>query len=357
MNINLHNYQAYFLDYHEGSLSLDLVKELMQFVEQHPELREEFESFEPITLIDSGLIKYDAKASLKKEQKGIDTSNFEEYAIGYVEETLSAEEKQELKTFIAKNPVYQKEFDLYLKTKISADTRIAFQDKSSLKKGNKRPVGFYYWSAAASVALIIGMYFIFNKNEKPDGNKLVNSGVKDSDRFANHAVKSVDTAPKFIPANPHNSPLNNAPVVVKIQRVKENKNGIVIPDKVNKDSSDVVVNKRINKEYVSPVKEQTSVPKAYHPEGDSVAFNGNTPDTTVGQPLIIINSPHRAVASAPKIKKDKFLISLATVTCKGLHNITGKNIELEKHFASDTNTVVAYQLDLGNKKFQFPVKD
>ena len=59
MNINLNNYEAYFLDYHEGSLSPALVKELMEFISQHPELKEEFETFEPVALTDTENINFE----------------------------------------------------------------------------------------------------------------------------------------------------------------------------------------------------------------------------------------------------------------------------------------------------------
>ena len=52
MTINKHNYEAYFLDYHEGNLTPQEVADLLLFVEQHPELKDEFESFENVTLED-----------------------------------------------------------------------------------------------------------------------------------------------------------------------------------------------------------------------------------------------------------------------------------------------------------------
>ena len=36
--INLHNYEAYLLDFSEGNLALDTIQELKEFVQLHPEL-------------------------------------------------------------------------------------------------------------------------------------------------------------------------------------------------------------------------------------------------------------------------------------------------------------------------------
>ncbi len=67
MEINKNNYEAFFLDYYDGNLPAEQVAVLLLFVEQHPELKEEFESFENITLEDLPSIGFDNKSSLKKE--------------------------------------------------------------------------------------------------------------------------------------------------------------------------------------------------------------------------------------------------------------------------------------------------
>jgi len=63
--------------------------------------------------------------------------------------------QNELKTFISQNPGYKRELELYSKTKLVPDASIIFEDKFLLKKGNKRPVAWFYWSAVASVVIII----------------------------------------------------------------------------------------------------------------------------------------------------------------------------------------------------------
>ena len=50
MKINRDNYEAYFLDYHEGHLSLEMVRELHLFIEQNPDLKNSITDFEIIPL-------------------------------------------------------------------------------------------------------------------------------------------------------------------------------------------------------------------------------------------------------------------------------------------------------------------
>ena len=66
--INKNNYEAFFLDYYEGNLTTEQVAELLLFIEQHPEHKEEFESFENISLVpekNSFSVKSSLKISLK----------------------------------------------------------------------------------------------------------------------------------------------------------------------------------------------------------------------------------------------------------------------------------------------------
>lgn len=130
MKIDKHNYEAFFLDYHEGNLAPQQVAELLLFVEQHPELQEEFESFENISLEDLGSIPFEFKAALKKE---ITEENRDTYFIGAVENTLTPAEQQLLAHFLKQHPRFLPELELYKKTKLSADAAVVFEDKATLK--------------------------------------------------------------------------------------------------------------------------------------------------------------------------------------------------------------------------------
>lgn len=66
MEINLHNYEAFFLDYKERNLSHEQEKELFLFLEQHPHLYEELHAFENVTLEDLSKEIFADKNSIKK---------------------------------------------------------------------------------------------------------------------------------------------------------------------------------------------------------------------------------------------------------------------------------------------------
>jgi hypothetical protein len=131
MQINKNNYEAFFLDYHEGNLTAEQVAVLLLFVEQHPELKEEFENFENIFLDDFSIPVFDNKALLIKE---ITPVNKEDYFIGKVESCLNTSDEALLNDFLKQHPAAISELQLFYKTKLQADTSISFENKDSLKK-------------------------------------------------------------------------------------------------------------------------------------------------------------------------------------------------------------------------------
>ena len=128
--INKTNYEAYFLDYHEGALSPQQVAELLLFVEQHPELKEEFESFENISLEDYSSVSFDFKADLKKE---ITLENKDDYFIRSIENTLNPTEQQLLNAFLKQHPQFLSDLEAFRKTKVQPDPSVVFEDKEKLK--------------------------------------------------------------------------------------------------------------------------------------------------------------------------------------------------------------------------------
>ncbi len=131
MDINKNNYEAFFLDYHEGNLTAEQVAALLLFVEQHPELKEEFENFENCGIEDFLSIKFENKAILKKEVTAL---NQQDYLIGYIENTLSDSEKKLVTDFLKKNPAAHTELELFRKTIAKADDTIIYENKNALKK-------------------------------------------------------------------------------------------------------------------------------------------------------------------------------------------------------------------------------
>ena len=146
MKINRNNYEIWFLDFYEGRLTKDQVKELMIFLEHHYDLKEEFNQFEHVSLPPINHIYFDAKESLKKHvitsEEGINENNYINYFLRKVENDLTDKELIALANFLRKNSFLEKELKGFQKTKSSPDKNITFPYKKELKKKRIVPVGF-----------------------------------------------------------------------------------------------------------------------------------------------------------------------------------------------------------------------
>lgn len=144
MKITRNNYEVWFLDYFEGRLSPEQVKELMVFMELHYDLKEEFGNFENISLPPAKKIVFESKDILKKScitsVGDINEKNYNDFFIAYHEDDLNEEEKDNVLQFVEKNPSLKKDFNLFSKTKVVPDTAKIYQAKQNLKKSSITPV-------------------------------------------------------------------------------------------------------------------------------------------------------------------------------------------------------------------------
>lgn len=163
--INIENYEAFWLDYLEGNLSLQEEKLLQEFLGNHPILRENLEIVEPLKPFSK--IEFSKKSILRKEVASlgkINKNNFEEY-FAYA---VDGEYLEEVLPFTRLNPFLEKEFDYYKKTKLSADKSILYPNKKHLKKtavftlnSKKRQ-----WAAAASLFFAISSIWFWSQSNE-----------------------------------------------------------------------------------------------------------------------------------------------------------------------------------------------
>ncbi len=181
MNINRHNYEIVFLDYLDRHLSPVEVADLLLFLEENPDLKEELESLETINLEPDPALGYPEKEKLHKQRiisvGPVNELTAEEYLIGRMEGDLSPAEERFLDRFLFRNSSMQKEQKLFLMTRLVPDPGIIFTEKSSLKKYPVR--AFYrrslvYATALAATLLIVLLVFNpFNRNRYLEEARLI----------------------------------------------------------------------------------------------------------------------------------------------------------------------------------------
>ena len=97
MKITRDNYEVVFIDYFDGTLDAAAVAELRAFLELHPDLKAEFDSFSPQPLEAANLV-FENKSSLKRGE--ITEHNIQSYLNAEVNQDLSATEQEELNHFL-----------------------------------------------------------------------------------------------------------------------------------------------------------------------------------------------------------------------------------------------------------------
>jgi len=180
MDINKLNYELYFVDYHEESLSTEQVAELMAFLEQHADLKAEFEDYSELESIAHD-IEFKEKDALKKivvPTLSINESNAEQYLIANIEGDLSSNEQKELNSFLSANPIYKSDQNLFKKSKLTGAS-IVFNNKRSLKKSVVIPLWIKRTSQiAAAAAIVLFAVVIFSPDNISYTPRLVTAEAK-----------------------------------------------------------------------------------------------------------------------------------------------------------------------------------
>ncbi len=442
MKIDKTNYEAYFLDYYEGTLSEKQVAELMLFLDQHPDLKEQFYDFENISLRDfEDEIAFVNKEELKKAP--ITEGNFEEMAIAYVEGLLNKEQEKELLAFaetdavykkqlelfaktrlpleqisfgdrskllkkeeehtaftageftpaellfiaslegtitpaqqnqldvLVKAPEFKKELELFRSTRLTVESAIVFPDKESLKRKDRKGVPFYYYvAAAASLALLFGLYTLFSKTQP---------GMADPSIAKTNTLHPLQGLPQQDPSNSNTN--SNVVVQVKSNGTHPN-NGITpyihpqdgnndnTPQQTDPDHPVIVQNPVPVKGPDTLVKKEVIVQNSPSHKNDILLVNSfSDPDDqpqsnddylSLGQVFAsrvkdrLLSEEMQDEDSYKEDKKKFTWYDAVLVATKGIRRLTGRDINVKKEYNSN-NELIAYQFNAGKYVYTKPV--
>ncbi len=234
--INKKNYEIWFLDYFEGNLSEQNIRILYDFLTNNPELKQEFDDFELLTLEKQDVI-YSNKEQLKhnvniSSMQGLDV--FETLAVKDIEGEITKEEKEELNSIIAFSAQKEKEYKAFVNTVLTSEKHITFDNKEKLKKkpGTVIPLWIkFVGSAAAIILLILFVKDIFDeKPENIDKNiKVVKTDTnKQKNKIHKQEIKTIvadnNISSKHVIQNVKNE-------IIQQKKHKNDKNPVVKPQK------------------------------------------------------------------------------------------------------------------------------
>lgn len=160
--ITLDNYEEFYLDYLEGTLSGELLLAFEAFLDANPDLRID-ES--PLPVIEADEVAFDPirKLALKQgiDMNDLNAETLEFFLIARQEKQLNAEQEAQLNHWLEANAHYQQDARLYALTTLAPNHSDVFTAKESLKK----PVGgrvIPLWAVGLAAAAGLALFFTLN---------------------------------------------------------------------------------------------------------------------------------------------------------------------------------------------------
>ena len=215
--IDKYNYEAFFLDYWENNLDARQEAMLFTFLEEHADLKIEFEAYEDLRFPPLSKIEFADKESLRtgviQDAGEINASNYEEFLIASLENDLNNDQQHQLELFLHHNPAIKQELALFEKTKLSADPELIYEQKENLYRRNFAYISlsniYRIVGAAASLLILFGLYQLLSKPQvTPEAhsserlvsytmNKLSKAQIPELNQLAIYHRQSADVSPKY----------------------------------------------------------------------------------------------------------------------------------------------------------------
>lgn len=357
MDINRFNYETFFIDYLDGKLNSDQTNELLSFLEQNTDLKEELENFQKITL-EPDAVFYESKEKLKRTltaQLPVGESNFDAFCVAYIEKDLSAVEENALKEYVLSHPGKKKDFEIYKKTLLTADPSIVYPFKDlRIKRVNVFRLRTIYPYIAVAATLVIAIILIYRpagpKTTTGDSGKLAKTHVVTQKKQNQLPLQSGQAAKVFVASavSPANAPTaftskHKENKVGKVEKTEEpaTESITVAPDRV----SDLAYLEKINvSELPSPKYDQ-----------ELKINNSQTLIETGDHSKTIQNLPAHELAMANRNKEDENenqtksngFFKFAKNGISKLYALLGNPIKIERKTDSDGNTL-AMEITAGN---------
>lgn len=366
MKITRNNYESFFIDFIEGNITPDDEKALRAFLVLNPDLQQEFDEFENLSLEPENSVLFPAKEELKNISQN-KASLFQESCIAYFEDDLSETEKTKLEAEINQSEYKKTEFHKFGRAKLIANNAIVYQNKQNLRRKDRRKIVYLWMSAAANIILLFGVYILWNYDSSLQNTTTKpilaenQAQIKRKDYTENAiAQKEITTFEAKQENKTENNPKNE-----NIVRNKETQEQVQVQDilvaknNINKPTIDKNTNEISNEPLIA---EQNTVEEEKE-NGISVqsrayAFKSETKEEklklaeyrqpqkeiTETEEFVPLNVylknkvKEKLIAKAPNKKKIN-VWEVARIGVKGLSKITGKKMEVENHYDENDNLI------------------
>lgn len=200
MKLTRDNYESYFLDYLEGNLKEDQIDQFLDFLEQNPDLKQELQLLETVSIPEEKIV-FSGKELLYKSEEDAQTA-LGLQAVAFMEGDLQNDGCAAFETYLKSHPELQKEYELYTKTRLVPDTGIVFPDKHKLYRKSGSVVLMNWVARAAAVVLLLwGISSVIQTGTAPVLQKTGQEFAEISPKQA-PPVKKIETEKKTPETNP-----------------------------------------------------------------------------------------------------------------------------------------------------------
>jgi hypothetical protein len=207
------NYEIWLIDYLNRNLDDNQVKQLMSFLEENPDIKEEFYELAQYN-VKPGINSFPNKDKLKKSFSDLNQSQFEYLCVASSEDDLSEEQIAELEEIVAQNPENKKTYDLIHKIKLYAPD-VEYKRKNFLKKLTtaQKVIRFSFigLSAAAAITTMVLILKPAVINDINNVASVVSNPVKDTTVLITYSYIYAKSNPK------KESRINILPVETEVQ--------------------------------------------------------------------------------------------------------------------------------------------
>ncbi|HVU55890.1 MAG TPA: hypothetical protein VHD83_12590 [Puia sp.] len=155
--ITRNNYEEFFLLYVDNELSPADRQAVESFVDEHPDLKEEWEVLLQCRISPDEMPSFAGKEELLRSDAPIHTGNYQEWFLSYIDNELDAPSRQAVIEFVRRHPEKNIELQQLQRTVSTPDPDIVFPNKELLyRKEEKRRIAWLPFARIAAAALILG---------------------------------------------------------------------------------------------------------------------------------------------------------------------------------------------------------
>ncbi len=155
MNIDRHNYEEFFILYWDNELTAVQNQAVESFVNQNPDLKEEFNILGDTRFTPDDKLQFEEKNFLLNTST-INITNYQEQLLNYIDDELNVDEKKAVERSAEKFPLIQQELVLLQRTKLQPE-EVEFPDKSNLYRREEkvRVISMTWFRVAVAAAIIL----------------------------------------------------------------------------------------------------------------------------------------------------------------------------------------------------------